>query len=247
MVKPDYAHDPAKAAVAEWMRQQGQTLTSCNYRRSNLRRQEHLASLGLELDGKSVLEVGAGIGDHTTFFIDRGCDVTVTDGREEHVAVMRYRFPNLSVARLDMDAPEGAICTQQFDIIYCYGLLYHLSRPVDAIRFMSQRCKGLVLLETAVSLDTGVSLRRDPEEGSPLTALHGYSCRPSRSWVMQELRREFPYVYATATQPWYRDFPLDWSPRTDDHSMHRSVFVASQNPVESCVLLETLPDQQRRH
>lgn len=35
------------------------------YLRHNARRQEHLATLGLDLGNKSVLEVGAGIGDHT--------------------------------------------------------------------------------------------------------------------------------------------------------------------------------------
>ena len=48
--------------------------------RINRVRQEHLASLGLELHGKSVLEVGAGIGLHTDFFEERGCDVLSTDG-----------------------------------------------------------------------------------------------------------------------------------------------------------------------
>ncbi len=39
-----------------------------DYRRHNSRRLEHLATLGLDLAGRKVLEVGAGIGDHTSFF-----------------------------------------------------------------------------------------------------------------------------------------------------------------------------------
>ena len=49
---------------------------SPQYRRHNARRQEHLASLGLDLRHKSVLELGAGVGDHTVFFLDRDCVVT---------------------------------------------------------------------------------------------------------------------------------------------------------------------------
>lgn len=49
------------------------------YLRHNARRQEHLATLGLDLGNKSVLEVGAGIGDHTQFFLDRGCKVLCTE------------------------------------------------------------------------------------------------------------------------------------------------------------------------
>ena len=52
-----------------------------HYQRHNARRQEHLASLQLDLAGKRVLEVGAGIGDHTTFFLDRECTVVATEPR----------------------------------------------------------------------------------------------------------------------------------------------------------------------
>src|SRR5580704_12589348 len=45
------------------------------YQRHNQRRQEHLASLQLDLVSKSVLEVGAGVGDHTFYFLDRDCTV----------------------------------------------------------------------------------------------------------------------------------------------------------------------------
>lgn len=44
---------------------------SYDYLRHNARRLEHLASLGLPITGRSVLEVGAGIGDHSHFYIDR--------------------------------------------------------------------------------------------------------------------------------------------------------------------------------
>jgi len=38
---------------------------SVGYLRHNARRLEHLNSLGLDISGRSVLELGAGIGDHT--------------------------------------------------------------------------------------------------------------------------------------------------------------------------------------
>src|SRR5205823_5780095 len=57
--------------------------------RMTARRQEHLAGLGLPLAGRSVLEVGAGVGTHSTFFLDRDCSVLATDARTENVAVMK--------------------------------------------------------------------------------------------------------------------------------------------------------------
>ncbi len=52
---------------------------SYHYQRHNQRRLEHLATLGLSIAGSTVLEVGAGIGDHTSFFLDRGCHVVCTE------------------------------------------------------------------------------------------------------------------------------------------------------------------------
>jgi len=108
---------------------------SWDYMRHNQRRQEHLASLGLDIRGSTVLEVGAGIGDHTSFFLDRDCRVVTSDAREENLKQLRRRYPDIEVRRLDLDSPpstfEGA-----FDIVYCYGLLYHLQNPAGATPYL---------------------------------------------------------------------------------------------------------------
>ena len=75
--------------------------TSEHYQRHNRRRQEHLATLGLDLSGRRVLEIGAGIGDHTGFFVDRGCNITSTDGRPDCVTALGNRFPGLKTVLFD--------------------------------------------------------------------------------------------------------------------------------------------------
>lgn len=105
----------------------------------NAARQAHLASLGLDLAHKRVLEVGAGIGLHTPFFLERGCEVLVTDGNAENVGEIRRRLANVQSAQLDLEQ-DGAIDTLgAFDIVYCYGLLYHLSNPEAAIKKLVPR------------------------------------------------------------------------------------------------------------
>ena len=75
------------------------------YLRLNQRRLEHLASLRLPIGGKTVLEVGAGVGDHTSFFIDRSCIVTATDGRASNIAILQKRYPTVrSFTRLRVDS-----------------------------------------------------------------------------------------------------------------------------------------------
>ena len=95
----------------------------------NHARQSHLGSLGLDLKGKKVLEVGAGIGLHTPFFLERGCDVTVTDGRAENVAEIARRLPGVKTAVVDLERDEP-IVLGRFDVIYCYGLLYQDRKSV---------------------------------------------------------------------------------------------------------------------
>ncbi len=214
--------------------------------RHNARRQEHLASLGLPIEGKTVLEVGAGAGDHTHFFIDRGCRVTVTEGRAENLAVLRERYPNLTVRELDMEKPQLP-GDEKFDIVYCYGLLYHVNNPAEAIEFMAKRCRGMLLMETCVSYGSDLNVNlcdEDPE--NPTQAVSGKGCRPTRPWVLAELRKHFAHAYIPRTQPWLDDFPLDWTTPTPP-GLVRSVFIGSREDLKNELLSPEVPAKQRRH
>ncbi len=214
--------------------------------RLNARRQEHLASLGLPIAGKTVLEVGAGPGEHTHFFLDRGCKMLVTEIRAENLELLKQRYPEVALQPLDLENPqlEG---NETFDVVYCYGLLYHLGKPDVAIEFMAGRCRGILLLETCVSPgdDSQINLiREDPEE--PSQAFHGKGCRPTRPWIFAELKKHFPHVYLTRTQPCHEQFPIDWTipPRTE---LVRSVFVASRTPLANERLSDKILATQVRH
>ena len=87
----------------------------------NEARQSHLANLGLDLANKRVLEVGAGIGLHTPFFLERGCEVTVTDGRPENVAEIGRRVLGAKSALVDLEL-DRPIELGRFDLVYRYGL-----------------------------------------------------------------------------------------------------------------------------
>lgn len=147
-----------------------------------------------------------------------------------------------------MDAPGDAFAGQRFDIVYCYGLLYHLERPAEAIRFLAERCGRLLLLSTCVSYGDEVALNPVPEPAdSPTQALHGLGCRPSRTWVLGELQAALRYGYVTATQPWHPEFPLDWTTPPAGAGLTRAVFVGSREAIESDLLLDSLSPTQRRH
>lgn len=217
------------------------------YIRHDKRRQEHLASLGLDLAGHTILEVGAGIGNHTSFFLDRGCTVLSSEAREENLEMLRARFPNIEVRHLDLDQPDKSFI-DQFDVVYCYGLLYHLKDPTGALEFMAQRCSGMLLLETCVSFGDEESINLCDEPASVLSqSIYGQGCRPTRPWVYNQLKRYFDFVYMPITQPNHEEFPLDWSTAPANDRLTRAIFIASKQPIENAQLVEHIPRLQRRH
>ena len=226
----DGVHNGVKSPVT--------TFHASHYTRINQRRLEHLASLRLPIAGASVLELAAGIGDLTGFFADRGCAVVSTEGRPENLAVLRQRYPSLEVRLLDLDNPVHL--GRSFDIVFCYGALYHLSRPSEAIDFMAECCRHMLLLDTCVSLGQEPLLNpiTEPSE-DPSQSITGQGCRPTRSWVYQRLKRLFPYVYIPRTQPCHEDYVLDWTvPPAPSVPYTRAVFIASRQPLDNPLLAD---------
>ena len=220
---------------------------SDHYQLHNQRRQEHLATLGLDIAGSTVLEVGAGVGDHTGFFLDRRCQVVSTDARPENLEILGLRYPQLQVSQLDLDCPHAATIKAGFDIVYCYGLLYHLKRPAEAIDFMAARCRKMLLLETCVSSGDGESINPCKEHAeSPSQSVSGVGCRPTRKWIYNQLKGHFECVYMPITQPDHEEFPLDWSSVSSPNTLVRSIFIGSRYKLTNPLLVEDIPMHQKR-
>jgi 2-polyprenyl-3-methyl-5-hydroxy-6-metoxy-1,4-benzoquinol methylase len=218
---------------------------SYHYQRHTQRRLEHLATLGLELSGSTVLEVGAGIGDHTSFFLDRRCSVVSTEARPENLEVLRERYPNLQVLTLDLDHPNQGLAGKSFKIIYCYGVLYHLGKPAEALAFLAQHCSGMILVETCVSFGDEEALHPCAEVASDCSqSVTGHGCRPTRSWVYRQLQNHFEFVYLPVTQPSHEEFPLDWSVGKTSAPFSRAVFIGSRKPINNPLLANQIPQRQ---
>lgn len=221
---------------------------SNHYLRHNSRRLEHLASMRIPVGSMSVLEVGAGIGDHSNYYTDRNCQVTITEARTENLNHLRQRYPEQKVQLLDLESPAMDE-SLKFDIVHCYGLLYHMSNPAEVLDFLSKHCKGLLLLETCVSFgdEKELNLIAEPQK-DPTQAFSGTGCRPTRSWIFEKLKESFEYVYIPMTQPNHEEFPLDWSsPTQHKPSLSRAVFVASRKEISNDLLVPELIAKQTRH
>jgi len=214
----------------------------------NRARLDHLASLGLDLANRSVLEVGAGVGWHTGFFEKLGCSVVSTDARMQNVQEHRRRYPHRKVEVADLAIPGSHDRFGEFDIVYCYGTLYHLSNPSLCLQELSKNCRGLFLLETCVSLeDHGTLNPVEEDSNNPNQSFEGLGCRPSRNWIMFELGKHYPYVYTTTYQPEHVEFPTTW-PAALAHGIEnvRAVFVASRHELHLSGLSPHLLNVQRR-
>jgi hypothetical protein len=221
---------------------------SDHYTRHNARRLEHLASLGLNLAGKTVIEFGAGIGDHSHYYIDRGCPITITEARPENIAYLKARYPEQGVFYLDLEKPE-IDPKAAYQVVHCYGTLYHLVDPAQAIAFMAGINREILLLETCVSFGDGEAVNSVSEmQSNPTQAFSGRGCRPTRPWLFHELKKHYRHVYIPLTQPNHHEFPLDWSqPEKHQSKFSRSIFIASRSPIDSSLLSAELLNKQIRH
>lgn len=202
----------------------------------NRARMEHLRALGLPLSGKSVLDVGAGVGYLARELANMGCRVRCVEGRAENVARLRERHPDIPAdvadAERDSLAPFGS-----FDVVFCYGLLYHLENPLAGLRNMAAVCKEMLLLETTVCDHELPVLQPVDEPPSSNQALARIGNRPSPGYVAYALSRAgFAHVYAPAFVPEHDDFRFRW--RNDlahwrDGRLLRCIFVASRAKLES--------------
>jgi SAM-dependent methyltransferase len=205
----------------------------------NEARLNHLASLHLPVEGKSVLEVGAGIGLLTKFFEARGCSVLSTDARKENLAEIKRRNPQRRLARLDLERPADVARFGHFDIVFCYGTLYHVAAPEPALEALG-RISDMILLETCLSAGDGEFVATVDEFHTPTQAYSGLGSRPSRAWVLSRLNRFWGHGYIATTQPSHPDFPLDWT-RPPAMPNLRAIFVGSRTPLANPLLSTEIP------
>ena len=209
----------------------------------NRARLSHLASLGLDLAGKEVLEVGGGVGLHTDFFEKLGCKVMFTDARADNIAYVNRHYPHRQTETIDLDAESDLKRLGTFDVVYCYGTLYHLSKPEQALKELAKICREKIFIETCVALDGEDTIHFVEElRENPNQSFYGVGCRPTRSWVMARLKKYFGYAYATVKQPTYPDFVSDWT-NPKPQKLYRAIFVGSKQPISNPNLSDTLLDK----
>ncbi len=132
--------------------------------------------------GLRVLEIGAGIGNMTSWLLPRDLYVA-SDINPSHLHYLRnlaYGKPYLQVARVDLEDPESFVPLQgRFDTVLCVNVLEHVGDPLRSLRNLYSALEpgGRLILYVP----------RAPELYSSLDEVLGHRCRYSRKALEAEL------------------------------------------------------------
>ncbi|HET6145802.1 MAG TPA: class I SAM-dependent methyltransferase [Candidatus Acidoferrales bacterium] len=174
----------------------------------------------------AALDAGCGIGFFTKVLEDCGLHVDAFDGREENVVEARRRYPQMSFSKGDIENP-GIGSLGSFDLVLCFGLLYHLENGLLAIRNLHALTGKGLLLESMCLPDVKpwMLLRNEPaSEDQSLTDVAFY---PSEGCIIKMLYHAgFNSVYRVNPLPDDDDFR-----ETTTHVRRRTVLFASRLPV----------------
>jgi SAM-dependent methyltransferase len=99
---------------------------------------------------KSVLEAGAGLGHIAAEIKDLGAHVVAAEARKETIALGKKLFPSVDFVQYDFD---GEWKLGKFDIIFHFGLLYHLLDPRTNLEAALDNC-DILILETVIDIRT---------------------------------------------------------------------------------------------
>jgi SAM-dependent methyltransferase len=205
-------------------------------------RLQHLDSLALITPGKTIVDLGCGIGRLSEFFFNKGCEVLCVDGRLENIQKLNELYPSYNTCVVNLETPD-ILSLGKFDIVACYGILYHLADPFGFIKNIQKICNDIAIIETCISDSEEISLRLVHENLSdPTQALVGIGCRPSPNYVVTCLKLSgFSYIYTPKISPNHEQFQYqrknDFSSLRDGKLM-RGIYIASHHRLSNSNLQE---------
>ena len=94
----------------------------------------------------AAVDIGCGTGYFSNILHSLGLNVLGLDAREENVLEARRRYPHLRFEVMNAEDPR-LLQFGTFDLVFCFGLLYHLENPFQAIRSMSAMTSNVAMLE----------------------------------------------------------------------------------------------------
>ena len=149
--------------------------------------------------GKTILEVGCGIGTDTINFARAGAQVTAVDLSEKSLEVARkraqvYGLRNITFLQANAEELTGSVAARDFDLVYSFGVLHHTPNPKQALTEISALLRPGGTLKLMVyyryswkvfyvvstygrgafwDLDRIIARHSEAQEGCPVTYTYG--------------------------------------------------------------------------
>jgi len=175
----------------------------------------------------NALDAGCGVGFFSQTLSECGLNVCGFDGRAENVTEARRRFPRIPFEQGDIEN-RTILQLGRFDLVLCFGLLYHLENPVLAIRNLRGLTEKCLLLESMCLPEEKPSMLLREEPNQRDQSLTDVAFYPSEGSLVKMLyRASFKMVYRLIAQPDHDDFR-----ETAEHARRRTVLLASIAPID---------------
>ena len=179
------------------------------------------------LNLSNALDAGCGVGFFSEVLAECGLEACGFDGRPENVVEASNRFPKIPFAQADIQ-DRTIVELGSFDLVVCFGVLYHLENPLLAVRNLRELTEKCLLVESMCLPEDRPSmlLRTEPrQEDQSLTDSAFY---PSEGSLVKMLYRAgFRSVYRVMPLPDHDDFR-----ETTEHARRRTVLLASFESID---------------
>jgi SAM-dependent methyltransferase len=106
--------------------------------------------------GKRIVDLGCLEGGYTVEFARMGMEALGIEIRQSNFEACefvksRLRLPNLRFVKDDV---WNVTKYGEFDAIFCCGLLYHLVKPLEFLKILSQICRRTIVVNTHIATET---------------------------------------------------------------------------------------------
>ena len=185
---------------------------------------------------RSAIDVGCGAGYFSGLLKSLGLEVTGVDGRQQNVEDSERRQLGVHFERYN--AEDAALRgLGEFDLAFCFGLLYHLENPLLAIRHLHALTGKLLLVEGVIFPGDEPIMGLVDETPSDDQGLNYVAFYPTEACLQKMLYRAgFAHVYEFAVMPDHPNYH-----KTKGLPRVRTMLAASHNPI-STRFLELVPE-----
>lgn len=187
-----------------------------------------LSELMQPLGLRTALDVGCGLGYFSGLLRSLGFEVSAVDGRQQNVEEAQRRFPQIPFRRCD--AQDVALRELgKFDLIFCFGLLYHLENPMLTVRHLHAMTQQLLLVEAVIYPGEQPIMALVDEGPTEDQGLNHIAFYPTEACLVKMLYRSgFSSVYGFNIQPSHPEYIAGNKTRRT-----RTMLAASIEPVRS--------------